>query len=84
MESFFSDNTLITLAAYWIFNAAVQAIPKPPEGANLFWVWLYNFAHLLSANINVLGTRKKESFVVQEESAVPRAIVVEKADPPKG
>lgn len=84
MENFLSENTLVALAAYWIFNAAVQAIPKPPENAKALHVWAFNFAHLLSANINVLGTRKREPFVVPEGSAIPRAVVVEKADPPKG
>jgi len=83
MDNLFSENTMLVLAAYWIFNAAVQAIPKPPDSAGPFWVFLYNFGHFLSANINVLGTRKKETFVVEESSKLPRAITVEKADPPK-
>lgn len=61
MDQFFSNNALVAIAAYWIFNAAVQAIPKPPEAASTWHVWLFNFAHLLSANINVLGTRKRDS-----------------------
>lgn len=58
MESFFSSNTLYTLIAYWIFNAAVQALPKPGENASPYYVFLFNFAHLLSANVGLLGARK--------------------------
>jgi len=83
MHELFSDRTLLTVGAYWIFNAAVQAIPKPPDNAGPLWVWSYNFAHLLCANINVLGTRKKEHFIVESNAAVPGVVVVEKSDPPK-
>lgn len=39
---------------YFIYNAAVQALPDPlPEGSR-FYLFVFRFAHALAANINVV------------------------------
>lgn len=39
---------------YFIYNAAVQALPDPlPQGSRLY-LFLFRFSHALAANINVV------------------------------
>ena len=38
------------VAAYWIFNAAVEAMPEPTNGSAKYH-WLYKFLNTLSGNI---------------------------------
>lgn len=35
---------------YVAFMSAVQALPRPTEGSNGIYTWLYGFAHIFSAN----------------------------------
>lgn len=45
------------LVAYWVFNAAIQALPKPSDASKVAYVWVYNFTHGLAGNIALLGKR---------------------------
>lgn len=49
------------LALYVVFNAAVQALEEPTENDGRRYRFLYNFAHALACNINVVrkGLRKQ-------------------------
>jgi len=38
------------VAAYWIFNAAVEAMPEPTNGS-AGYCWLYKFLNTLSGNV---------------------------------
>lgn len=49
----FIDTNLTASSAIvlgYILGAAVQALPKPKEGASGFYQFIYTFAHILSAN----------------------------------
>jgi hypothetical protein len=39
------------VALYWIFSAAVSAMPEPDAKGNSGYLWLYRFCHTLAGNI---------------------------------
>jgi hypothetical protein len=45
---------LWAVASYLVFMCAVQALPRPEQGAAPFYVWLYQFAHLLCMNLGLV------------------------------
>jgi hypothetical protein len=59
----------IAVAAYWIFSAAVSALPEPasyrtgasrpePAGGSACYLWLYRFCHTTAGNLTtVFGSR---------------------------
>jgi hypothetical protein len=40
------------LGAYWVFSAAVGALPTPDKGSSPFYIWVFRFSHGLSGNLN--------------------------------
>lgn len=40
------------LAFYWVFSAAVGALPTPRESGSQGYIFLFRFAHALSGNLN--------------------------------
>lgn len=40
------------LITYWVFSAAVGAMPTPSTNANAFYIFLFRFAHGVSGNLN--------------------------------
>jgi len=46
------------VAAYWIFSAAVSAMPEPGGNGSPGYLWLYRFLHTTAGNITtVFGSR---------------------------
>ena len=46
------------VAAYWIFSAAVSAMPEPGTSGSPGYLWLYRFLHTTAGNITTaLGSR---------------------------
>jgi type II secretory pathway pseudopilin PulG len=46
------------VAAYWIFSAAVSAMPEPGPSGSPGYLWLYRFLHTTAGNITTaLGSR---------------------------
>ena len=39
------------ISAYWVFSAAVGALPAPEEGSSKFYRWFFSFANTLAANV---------------------------------
>ena len=39
------------VAIYWIFSAAVSAMPEPDTQSHPVYLWLYRFAHTIAGNI---------------------------------
>lgn len=39
------------VAAYWIFNAAVESMPEPIPNGSPGYTWLYKFLNTLSGNV---------------------------------
>src|SRR6266567_2289992 len=40
------------VGVYWVFSAAVSALPKP--NGNAFYLWLYQFMHTVAGNITTV------------------------------
>jgi hypothetical protein len=40
------------LFSYWVFSAAVGAMPTPEASGNKFYIFLFRFAHGVSGNLN--------------------------------
>ena len=48
----------IAVVAYWIYSAAVSALPDPAPGGSPAYLWLYRFSHTIAGNITtVFGSR---------------------------
>jgi hypothetical protein len=48
----------VAVGAYWVFSAAVSAMPEPVSGSGAGYRWLYRFLHTTAGNITtVLGNR---------------------------
>jgi hypothetical protein len=46
------------VVAYWVFSAAVSAMPEPDAGAGSGYLWLYRFLHTTAGNITTaFGSR---------------------------
>ena len=43
------------IALLWIFSAGVSALDPPYAGSNPWYRWLYQFLHLLAANLDKAG-----------------------------
>jgi hypothetical protein len=53
MHNFFANHrTIDAIVALWLFSAAVSAMPAPTATTSSGYVWLYSFAHLISANLD--------------------------------
>lgn len=40
------------ILGYWVFSAMVGALPTPPQGGSLAYVFFFRFCHILSGNVN--------------------------------
>lgn len=40
------------LLGYWVFSAAVGALPTPKLDGSMFYMFVFRFAHALSGNLN--------------------------------
>lgn len=40
------------LISYWVFSAAVGAMPTPQQSSSGFYIWGFRFLHGLSGNLN--------------------------------
>ena len=53
-----AHSTLIVLALYWIFSAAVSAMPTPGEKSSTFYNWSFAFLHTLAGSIGRVMSSK--------------------------
>lgn len=51
-------------AIMWVFGAAIQALPHPDESSGKFYRFMYQFLHLLAANISLV---RKTSVDARED-----------------
>ena len=40
------------LVGYWLFSAAVGAMPTPTQNSSPFYIWIFRFGHGLSGNLS--------------------------------
>lgn len=64
-------------AAYWIFNAAIQALPDPDETSGAFYTFAFRFAHMVAGNTALArkpfqdASGKRSSVKPEPESEQP-------------
>jgi hypothetical protein len=46
------------VALYWIFSAAVSAMPDPMPGGSPGYLWLYRFLHTIAGNLSTVAASK--------------------------
>jgi hypothetical protein len=51
IEFILQHQSLAALVAYWIFSAAVSALPDPGPGGSPGYLWLYRFSHTIAGNL---------------------------------
>lgn len=44
---------------FWVYNAAVQALPEPDQTSSKLYIFAYRMAHWAAANINVVRKEVK-------------------------
>jgi hypothetical protein len=49
--NFIAQHPYALIAGYYIFSAAVGAMPEPKDTSSDAYVWLYGFLHIISGNI---------------------------------
>lgn len=47
-----------TIAALWLFSAAVSSMPTPTPASSPFYVWFYAFLHAICANLDQVAKSK--------------------------
>lgn len=43
--------TGVAMGTYWIFSAAISAMPMPDDKSGAFYKWLFVFAHTLAGSV---------------------------------
>jgi hypothetical protein len=57
-QFFIQHQFSVAVAVYWIFSAAVSALPEPSSTSNSGYLWLYRLCHTTAGNLStVLGGR---------------------------
>ena len=71
--------------SYMVFMCMVQALPRPAEGkSSPFYVWVYQFAHLLCMNLSlVFDPEKKLKLDTTTETTTLTNVTVRTAPEPK-
>src|SRR5437588_8802813 len=54
IEFIFQHQFGLAVAAYWIYSAAVSALPDPAPGGSPAYLWLYRFSHTIAGNITTV------------------------------
>ena len=54
-----NPQVLIALLLYYVFNAAVQALPDPLPGGSRGYLFLYGFLHALAGNLALVRKQLK-------------------------
>lgn len=61
LTSIHAHPAIWTVGAFWVFSAAIGAMPTPDSNKG-FYRWLFDFSHVLSANVaRVIATRYPQS-----------------------
>lgn len=46
-----NQHTIAIMIAWYVYNSAIQALPRPTETSRAWYVWMYSFTHLLAGNL---------------------------------
>jgi hypothetical protein len=61
----------IAVAAYWIFSAAVSALPNPSPTGNAGYLWLYRFCHTTAGNLSTAFGSKIPAKILLSALIIP-------------
>lgn len=50
-DFFWNHSTIIGIIAFWIFSAAVSAMPTPTTGSSSSYLYFYNLFHTIAGNL---------------------------------
>ena len=63
---------LYTVAGYYVFSAAVGAMPTPATNGNMFYRWLFGFLQAVGANLTrVVASKYPEAFAPSNTTNPP-------------
>jgi hypothetical protein len=51
-QFFIQHQFWVAVAAYWLFSAAVSALPEPSSTSGPGYLWLYRFCHTTAGNLS--------------------------------
>ena len=60
------DKLPADIALLWILSAGVSALNPPDAGSSSWYKWLYQFLHLLAANLDKAGLLKMDAEEARE------------------
>lgn len=55
------------IVGYWVFSAVVGALPTPPQGGSLAYMFLFRFMHILSGNVSRAAVALKVPGAQQDQ-----------------
>ncbi|HLX52870.1 MAG TPA: hypothetical protein VKR58_02960 [Aquella sp.] len=63
MNFFIHHQIIVSVISFWIFSSFIGALPTPGPKSPIYYVFLFNFMHLLAANI--LRIAPLRNFIAQ-------------------
>lgn len=61
MTQFIKVHPFALLAAWWIYSAAIGALPAPNANSSAFYQWAFKFTNTIAANIARAYSTKVEA-----------------------
>jgi len=68
LDLYTTHPVIVAMALYWIFSAAVSAMPMPTNGS-MFYKWVFAFLHTLAGSVTRAIASKYPNFFT--DSSVP-------------
>ena len=59
--NFIHAHPFVLVGSWWVFSAAVGAMPAPSAGSSAFYEWAYKFLNTIAANIARAYSTKVEN-----------------------
>lgn len=51
LDILYNHSTIIGIVAFWVFSAAVSAMPAPTTTSSASYLWAFNFLHTIAGNL---------------------------------
>jgi hypothetical protein len=72
LREFVADHTIWdTIVIFWIFSAAVNALPEPTETSSGFYHWIYVFLTVLLGHVSDAVNRRRSPSQVSTTKEKP-------------
>lgn len=63
--------TAFALGSFWVFSAAVSALPMPQDNSSPFYKWVFAFGHTLAGSVARVIAMKYPSYQSGNGQAKP-------------